>query len=78
LPDAGGYATRTRGFALSNLGEVALRHGDDRAEGVVAFAEAIALWQATGLADRERAARERALESGCHEDELPPPRKADG
>ena len=57
---------------LQYLGAVLLQHSDDRAGGVAAYAEAIALWQAMGLADRERQARERAMADGCREEELPP------
>ena len=58
---------------LEALGAVLLQHSDDRVGGVAAYVEAIALWQAIGLADREQEAREEALALGCRADELPPP-----
>ncbi|HZC05084.1 MAG TPA: tetratricopeptide repeat protein [Ktedonobacterales bacterium] len=61
---------------LEALGAVLLRHLADRAGGRAAFAEAIALWQEIGLADREDQARERAIGLGCDEQDLPPPRNA--
>ncbi|HEX2347595.1 MAG TPA: hypothetical protein VHI51_04080, partial [Ktedonobacterales bacterium] len=60
------------------LGALLLQHSADRAGGVAAYAEAIALWQDIGLADRERQVRILALGLGCREDELPTPRQAGG
>lgn len=61
---------------LEALGALLLQHSDDRVGGVAAFGEAIALWQAIGLAEREQQARKAALELGCRADELTPPRQA--
>ena len=52
---------------LELLGSVLLQHSDDHAGGCAAFAEASALWQEVGLADRKQAASERARELGCGE-----------
>ncbi len=56
---------------LEALGAVLLRHNDDPAGGCAAYAEAIALWQAIGLADREQQAREQAIALGCDPAALP-------